>query len=152
MKVMFMGTLVDSKGRSPLGMTMYLTERLNRWWGKESGANVIVSQVDEHTIQFDLYRHYGNYYESPERCSTHSDSIFSFDKQLILGTEYSDTPGNKVDLEEYSGRYVIYYANDDFFYDYKQAAKAMGASNIKALEFQHFNDHFTFKVTTYARF
>ena len=150
---MFMGALVDSKSRSPLGMTKFLTERLNRWWGKDANANVIVSQVDVHTIQFDLYRHYGDdYYESPEICSSHSDSIFSFDKQLILGTEYDDTQGNKVDLDEYSGRYVIYYANDDFFYDYKQAAKAMGASNIKALEFQHFNDHFTFKVTTYARF
>lgn len=146
-----MGTTVDTKSLSPLGMTNELQSRLEKWFGPKTGARVVVSKVDEYTIQFDVYRQYGRFYEPPEIFSGHKDSVFALDQNIILGTDYEDK-GENIDLSDFSGRYAIYFYQDDFFWEYKNAAKERHLSRIKRLAFEHHADRFTFIVQCCAKF
>ena len=142
MKYFLIGTVLDAKNLSPIGMQTLLQQRLDAWLGKDK-TQIKVEELNDHAMRFTLYRKYGYWYEDPQRFQPQT-SVFSWDEHILLGDDYET--GTTADFETLTGRYVISYHEDDFFRDYKEKAKENHCTKIKHLEQQSFLDRIEFTV------
>lgn len=143
MKYFLIGTVLDMKDYATVqDMQDFLQKRLDAWLGKDK-TQIKVDQMDSHTMKFTLYRKYGSWFEDPQRFQPQT-SVFSYDKQILLGLDYQT--GTYADLQTLAGRYVISYGENDFFDDYKRAARENHSTRIKHLEQQSFLDRIELTV------
>ena len=143
MKYFLIGTVLDTKDYASLqDMQDFLQRRLDAWLGKGK-TQIKVDQLGSHTMKFTLYRKYGSWFEDPQRYQPQT-SVFSWDKIILLGDGYEK--GTYADFDTLNGRYVISYGEEDFFYDYKRAARANHGSRIKNLSQQSYLDRIEFTV------
>lgn len=142
MKYFLIGTVLDTKNLSPIGIQTLLQQRLDDWLGKDK-TQIKVDALNGNTMKFTLYRKYGDWYEDPQRFQPQT-SVFSWDEHILLGDDYET--GTTTDFETLTGRYVISYHEDDFFRDYKEKAKENHCTKIKHLEQQSFLDRIEFTV------
>ena len=142
MKYFLIGTILDTKYLSPIGIQTLLQQRLDAWLGKDK-TQIKVDALNGNTMKFTLYRKYGDWFEDPQRFQPQT-SVFSWDEHILLGDEYEE--GTTADFEILTGRYVISYYEDDFFRDYKEKAKENHCTRIKHLEQQSFLDRIEFTV------
>ena len=142
MKYFLIGTVLDTKSLSPNGFQFILQQRLDDWLGKGK-TQIKVDALISNTMKFTLYRKYGDWFEDPQRFQPQR-SVFSWDEIILLGDDYKT--GTYADLEHLPGRYVISYAEDDFFSDYKEKARENHCTRIKHLEQQSYLDRIEFTV------
>jgi hypothetical protein len=142
MKYYLIGTVLDTKNLSPNGFQFILQQRLDDWLGKDK-TQIKVDVLNSNTMKFTLYRKYGDWFEDPQRFQPQR-SVFSWDEIILLGDGYKT--GTYADLEHLTGRYVISYAEDDFFSNYKKKARENHCTRIKHLEQQSLLDRIEFTV------
>lgn len=142
MKYFLIGTVLDTKNLSPIGMQTLLQQRLDAWLGKDK-TQIKVEELNDHTMKFTLYRKYGDWYSDPQMFQP-NDNVFSWDEIILLGEGYQT--GTEADFDTHNGRYTIYHDQEDFFYDYKEKVKENRCTRIKHLEQQSFLDRIEFTV------
>ena len=142
MKYFLIGTVLDTKSLSTNGFQFMLQQRLDDWLGKDK-TQIKVEELNGHTMKFTLYRKYGNWFEDPQRFQPQT-SVFSWDEHILLGDDYQT--GTTADFDTHTGRYVISYAEDDFFNDYKEKARENHCTRIKQLSQQSYLDRIEFTV------
>lgn len=142
MKYYLIGIVLDTKSLSPNGFQFKLQQRLDNWLGKDK-AQIKVDALNSNTMKFTLYRTYGDWYDDPQMFQPNHD-VFSWDKIILLGDDYQT--GTTADFDTLTGRYVISYAEDDFFRDYKEKARENHCTRIKHLEQQSFLDRIEFTI------
>jgi hypothetical protein len=147
MKYFLIGEVVDTKKSTISGIETILQKRLDNWLGKDK-AQIKVDALNSNTMKFTLYRTYGDWYDDPQMFQPNHD-VFSWDKIILLGDDYQT--GTTADFDTLTGRYVISYAEDDFFRDYKGKARENHCTRIKHLEQQSFLDRIEFTVELVSR-
>ena len=143
MKYTIFNESYDTEILSALEMKTNMQQRLDAWLGVGK-VTVDVNMLAENIMELTLWRTYGSWYEDPKRFSNCNDSIFSFDKHILLGTDYQT--GTEADFETLSGRYLIFDDVDDVLYDMKQMAKKHHGSRIKSLSVDNNLDHITLRI------
>lgn len=134
MKVLLMGESYDTRKTSIGEIQTLLQKRADAWLGTNT-ITVEVNQTSSNQMEFVIRRKYGSYYEDPDSFkSPGGQFIFSYDQQIILGTDYQT--GTKADFSQHPGRYLICDAVEDFEYDYKQAVRENHASRVKNIQFE----------------
>lgn len=142
MKYFLIGEVVDTKTSTISGIETILQKRLDDWLGKGK-TQIKVVALNSNTMKFTLHRTYGDWFEDPQRFQPQR-SVFSWDEIILLGDGYKT--GTYADLEHLPGRYVISYAEEDFFRDYKEKARENHCTRIKHLEQQSYLDRIEFTV------
>jgi len=142
MKYYLIGEVVDTKKSTISGIETILQQRLDNWLGKDK-TQIKVDALNNNTMKFTLYRKYGNWFEDPQRFQPQT-SVFSWDEHILLGDDYQT--GTTADFDTHTGRYVISYAEDDFFNDYKEKARENHCTRIKQLSQQSYLDRVEFTV------
>ena len=142
MKYYLVGKVVDTKKSTISGIETILQKRLDNWLGKDK-TQIKVDALNNNTMKFTLYRKYGNWFEDPQRFQPQT-SVFSWDEHILLGDDYQT--GTTADFDTLTGRYVISYAEDDFFNDYKEKARENHCTRIKQLSQQSYLDRVEFTV------
>ena len=142
MKYFLIGTVLDTKVYTAQEMQETLQRRLDAWLGKDK-TQIQVTEMNDHTIKFTLYRKYGAWFEDPQRFQPQT-SVFSWDKHILLGDDYQT--GTYADFDSHSGRYVVSNHENDFFYDYKEKARENHCSRIKQLSQQSYLDRIELTV------
>ena len=114
---------------------MCMQMRLDDWLGKGT-VTVKLNKPNNDEVEITIFRKYGKFYE-PESHRVkwpNSRSLFSFDRQFILGLEYQT--GGYADLSKHNGNYVIYHDLDNFFKEYRKHAREMKATRPKEILFE----------------
>ena len=143
MKYYLIGTVLDTKiFGTAQEMQDVLQHRLDAWLGKDK-TQIKVTELNDHAMRFTLYRKYGDWYDDPQMTQP-NHNVFSWDEIILEGDGYE--VGTTADFESHSGRYVIYHAEEDFFYDYKRKARENHCTRIKHLEQQSFLDRIELTV------
>jgi len=142
MKYYLIGEVVDTKKSTISGIETILQQSLDNWLGKDK-TQIKVDALNNNTMKFTLYRKYGNWFEDPQRFQPQT-SVFSWDEHILLGDDYQT--GTTADFDTHTGRYVISYAEDDFFNDYKEKARENHCTRIKQLSQQSYLDRVEFTV------
>lgn len=148
MKYFLINTVLDTKSFSTTQeMEEALQKKLDAWLGKDK-TQIKVTALNDHTIQFTLYRKYGSWYEDPQMTQPNHD-VFCWDEVILEGDGWEY--GTTADLETHTGRYVIYHDEKDFFYDYKGLARKHHCTPIKSLSQQSYLDRIEFTVELHSR-
>ena len=142
MKYYWTGAVLDTKSLSPNGFQTLIQQRLDDWLGKDK-TQIMVEELNDHTMRFTLYRKYGDWYIDPQMFQP-NDNVFSWDEIILLGEGYQTR--TEADFDTHNGRYAIYHNQEDFFYDYKEKAKENRCTRIKHLEQQSFLDRIELTV------
>lgn len=142
MKYYLVNTVLDTKSLSVKEMQDLLQYRLDVWLGKDK-TQIKVEEQNDHTLKFTLFRTYGSWFEDPQRFQPQT-SVFSWDQQILLGDDYEE--GTTADLETHTGRYIITYDEECFFYDYKKKARENHCTRIRHLEQQSYLDRIELTV------
>lgn len=143
MKYYLIGAVLDTKSfNTAQAMQTVLQHRLDAWLGKDK-TQIKAEELNDHTMKFTLFRTYGDWYEDPQRFQPQT-SVFSWDKHILLGDDYQT--GTTADFDTLNGRYVISYAEDDFFDDYKKCVKANHCTGIKKISQQSYLDRIELTV------
>ena len=114
-------------------MCMQMT--LDDWLGKGT-VTVKLNKPNDDEVEITIFRKYGKFYK-PEshRVRSHNHrSLFSFDRQIILGLEYQT--GGYADFNKLTGNYAIYHDLDNFFEEYRKYAREMKATRPKEIMFE----------------
>ena len=113
---------------------MCMQMRLDNWLGKGT-VTVKLNKPNNNEVEITIFRTYGSFY-SPTSFELQPPifrSIFEFDKQIILGTNYQI--GGKADLTIHEGRYINYYGLEDFYKEYRKHARELKATRPKEILF-----------------
>jgi hypothetical protein len=113
-------------------MCMQMT--LDDWLGK-GNVTVKLNKPNDDEVEITIFRKYGSFY-SPTSFELQPPifrSIFEYDKQIILGTNYQI--GGRADLTIYEGRYINYYGLEDFYKEYRKHARELKATRPKEILF-----------------
>lgn len=113
---------------------MCMQMRLDNWLGKGT-VTVKLNKPNNDELEITISRKYGSFYgptsfesQPPIFCS-----IFEYDKQIILGTNYQI--GGKANLNIHEGRYINYYDLEDFYKEYRKHARELKATRPKEILF-----------------
>lgn len=124
------------KMTDPIAITeMCMQMRFDNWLGKET-VTVKLNKPNDDEVGITIFRKYGKFYE-PEshRVRSHNHrSLFSFDRQIILGLEYQT--GGYANFNKLTGNYAIYHGLDNFFEEYRKHAREMKATRPKEILFE----------------
>lgn len=142
MKYYLIGAVLDTKVYTAQEIQEVLQRRLDSWLGKEK-TQIKVTELNDRTMKFTLYRKYGDWYEDPQMFQPNR-GVFSWDECILLGDGYET--GTYADFENHPGRYIIYDDEKDFFYDYKEKARENHCTRIKQLSQQSFLDRIELTV------
>lgn len=114
---------------------MCMQMRFDNWLGKGT-VTIKLNKPNDDEVEITIFRKYGKFYE-PESLrviSPNSRSLFSFDRQFILGLKYQT--GGQANLSINDGYFTIYHDLDNFFKEYRKHAREMKATRPKEILFE----------------
>jgi hypothetical protein len=114
---------------------MCMQMRLDNWLGKGT-VTVKLNKPNDDEVEITIFRKYGSFYEpeSHRVINPNSRSLFSFDRQFILGLKYQT--GGQANLSINEGYFTVYEDLDDFFKEYRKHAREMKATRPKEILFE----------------
>lgn len=130
-------TVFDTKKQSLSEIEKEAQSRLDVWLGK---GNVIFSikQPGPKTLEYTFERKYGSFYTDPRCWSDCNEHIFSWDKHIILGTDWK--AGTYADFSKLNGPYVINYGVEEFLREIKEVSKEYHASRVRSVVVDNYLD------------
>ena len=143
-RIVLFDELYKTNSLSPLGIQYMGQQRLDAWLGPGK-VKFEVAQLAERQFKFTLWREYGPWYQDPKPFSNCNDTIFAWDQQIFLGTDYQT--GTQADFQNHTARYIISYGIPDFLREMRDMAKKHHGTRIKSIEVDNNLDHIDLILT-----
>ena len=143
-RIVLFDELYKTNSLAPSGIELLGQLRLDRWLGKDK-VRFEVTLLAERQFKFTIWRKYGPWYQDPKPFSSCNDSIFAWDQQIFLGTDYQT--GTQADFQNHTARYIISYGIPDFLREMRAMAKKHHGTRIKSIEVDNNLDHIDVIIT-----